>query len=214
MSDIESNDNHAKPKEPIGLRCLRGAAPPASMGRDLLQLLALPEKARDEFWVALRAYLRPELDDEAQQAILDYCGKHDLEPTEIAPAVKATRHLFRESARANIGKEELAADVQTLTGEDEGRELLALLLPWFEDFQPKLRAELIRQSVVDHGRLVVDTHWRVERITSSDRGEWLNTTVGVLTFNYVDGPDKRRVTLHFLPDQIAALRDAATEMLA
>jgi hypothetical protein len=184
------------------------------MGSDLLQLLALPEKAQDDFWIPLGAHLRPELDEEGQQAVLDYCAKHELEPAELAPVVKATRHLFRESARANIGKEELSADVHALADEDESRQLLARLLPWFEDFQPKLRAELIRQTVADHGRVVVDTHWRVERITSSDRGEWLNTTVGVVTFSYVDGLDQRRVTLHFLPDQIAALRDAATEMLA
>ncbi|MBW2524029.1 MAG: hypothetical protein JRI23_07635 [Deltaproteobacteria bacterium] len=200
--------------EPPALRCLRGAIPPPSMGSDLSALLALPEKARTEFWVALRAYLRPELDDEAHQAISDYCAEHGLEPAEIAPAVKATRHLFRECARANISKEELSADVHALAGEDDGHELAALLLPWFEDFLPKLRAALARQTVVDHGKVVVDSHWRLERITSSDRGEWLNTSVGVLTFNYIDGAEQRRVTLHFLPDQIAALRDAATEMLA
>lgn len=214
MSETNDADQRAKPNADLGLRCLRGAAAPPTMGSDLLALLRLSEAARDEFWVPLRAYLRPELDDTAEQAITSYCDEHDLEPADIAPAIKATRHLFRQSARTNISKEELATDVHTLVGEEDARDLTALLLPWFEDLVPRLRAELVRQAVTDHGRLVVDSHWRLERITSSDRGEWLNTSLAVLTFSYVEGPEQRRVTLHLLPDQLARLRDAANEMLA
>jgi len=184
------------------------------MGEDLRQLLTLPAAAREQFWVALQAYLRPELDEEAQRAITDYCMKHDVEPAEVAPPVKATRHLFRESIRRNSSKEELSTDVHALVDDDDARDLLALLLPWFEDFRPLMRKEMIRQTIADHGKVVVDTHWRVEHITSSDRGDGLNATVAVMTFNYLDGPEQRRVTLHFLPDQVGALRDAANEMLA
>lgn len=183
------------------------------MGSDLRTVLSLPKKARAEFRVLLGAFLGVELHDDPHSALSDYCSQYDLEPADLAPAIKSTVLLLRESARTNIAKKELSADVRALVGEEDAAKLDELLLPWFDELQPELRAELIRQSVLDHGKLVLDTHWRIERITSSDRGEWLNTKVGVLTFNYREGTEERRVTLHLLPEQIILLRDAAEEMM-
>lgn len=200
-------------EEVVGLRCLRGAAPPRHMARDLASLLTLSEPARQELRGPLCALLGLPPYDDAQRALADYCGQFDLEPSDVAPALKATGQLLRESARANIATKELSADLHVLAEEEQAEELAALLLPWFEQLGPELRTELIRQSVLDHGKLVVGAHWRVERITSSDRGEWLNTKIGLLTFSYREGNEERRVTLHLLPEQIATLRTAATEML-
>lgn len=184
------------------------------MADDLRRLIRLPKAAREDFWIALRAYLRPELDDEAERAITGYCEKHELAPPDVAAPIRATRHLFREGARYGASPEDLAADVTTLVDVEEAQELLGLLLPWYEDLSPLVRRQLVRQTVTDHGRLVTDTRWRLERITSSDRVEGIDTPVAVVTFSYRDGDHERRTTLHFLPDQLAALRDAALEMLA
>jgi hypothetical protein len=209
----KSKSKHTKQEELPGLRCLRGAPPPRTMADDLMTLLELSKKARAEFGELIGAFLGVDPHDDPQRAIGDYCHKYDLEPSDLAPAIKAAVHLLRESARANIARKELSADVNTLIGDDHAGDLEKLLLGWFEKFQPELRTEAVRQSVLDHGKLVVDTHWRMERITSSDRGEWLNTKVAVLTFNYREGDDDRRVTLHLLPEQVMMLRDAASEML-
>jgi hypothetical protein len=213
MIDTETSPTAPAAENNPALRCQRGAPAPPGMGPDLCKLLALSPPAQKDFWIVLRAYLRPSLDDEAERAITAYCEEHQVEPAQLAPPVKATRHLFREAARHDADNEDFAADVMQLVDIEDAQELLNLMLPWFEDLQPQLRRELVRQTVADHGKLVVDTRWRLEHITSSDRVSGIDTTVAVMTFSYVDGDEQRRTTLHFLPDQIAALRQAASEML-
>lgn len=206
MSDAEP--------EPVKLKCLRGRPGPSDLGRDLQRLLDLPAPARESFWEVLRAYLRPRLDDEAQAAIVNFCARHDLGSEQIAPVVKALRFLFQEAARAGVDAVGLCADVHALVGEDEARELVALVLPWLEDFMPGLLAEIASQAIADHGKLVVATHWRVDHVARADRGASVGVSVAVVTFSYREGDRLERVTLQLLPDQVRALREAADEMLA
>lgn len=205
--------NDTQPEAPA-LRCLAGGAPPPEMADDLRQLIALPRPARKDFWIPLRAYLRPELDDDAEAAITGYCEKHELTPPDIASPIRATRHLFRQGARHDASPEDLAADVTTLLDIEEAQDLLGLFVPWYEDLVPHLRRLMVRQTVTDHGKLVTGTRWRLEHITSSDRAEGIDMPVAMVTFSYVDGAREQRTTLCFLPDQLAALRDATQEMLS
>jgi hypothetical protein len=201
-------------KPELSLDILGGASPPAGLSDDLLRLLALPEEARKDFWIVLGAYLQPVLDETAQRTIVDYCERHDLTSDGIAPAVKGTRFLFQEAARLDKGPSELVAALEQLLSEDDAGELVPLLVPWLEDFLPKLRTNLARQAIADHGKVVVDTQWRVDRIGSSSRGDNLQASVAVVTFTYQDGEHTDRVTLHLLPDQVDILRKSADAMLA
>ena len=196
------------------LQILGGGTAPANLGNDLLGLLALPDAARQDFWTVLGAYLQPVLDERAQRAIVEYCERHELTSERIAPAVKGSRFLFQEVARSNASPDALLADLQTLLSADDAEELAKLVMPWLEDFLPKLRANLSRLSIADHGKVVLGTHWRVDRITSSSRAKGLSTSVAVVTFTYQEGERMERVTLHLLPEQVDALRRAADEMLA
>lgn len=202
-----------KKPEP-SLDILGGASPPAELRDDLLRLLSFSEEARKDFWMVLGAYLQPVLDDTAQRTIVDYCERHELTSDRIAPAVKGTRFLFQEAARLDKSPSDLIAALEELLSEDDARELVALLVPWLEDFLPKLRTNLTRRAIADHGKVVVDTQWRVDRIGSSSRGDNLHASVAVVTFTYQDGERTDRVTLHLLPDQVDILRKSADAMLA
>lgn len=194
------------------LLCLFGGAAPAEMGTDLESLLDLPAAARDEFWQVLGAYLKPALDEQAQATIVDYCTRHELPSPRIAPPVKATRFLFQAAARAHLAPEQLEVDLRALAPESADA-LSRLLLPWYDDFAPQLRRRAAEETIADHGKLVVGTTWRVDRIATSQRGRDLATSVAMVTFRYREGASERRVTLQFLPDALAELRRAADEML-
>lgn len=197
---------------PPALRCLLGGHPPPAMGSDLESLLDLPEAARAEFWQVLAAYLKPDLDDEARSTIVGYCTRHDLPSSRIAPAIKAARFLFQAGARAHLQPKELAEDLRALAPASAPT-LEALLIPWFDDFAPKLRRQSARESIADHGKLVVGTSWRIDRIVRSKRGREMDTSVALMTFRYLEGDREGRVTLQLLPETIAELREAADEML-
>ena len=209
---MERGEVESGPSEGPPLRSLLGAASPASMGRDLEALIDLPEAARGEFWQVLGAYLRPELDEEAQATIVDFCTRHEVPAQRIAAPVKATRFLFQAAARAHLAPDDMVADLRTLAPESSDA-LAALLVPWFDDFSPQLRRRAAEETIADHGKLVVGTQWRIDRITTSQRGRGLSTSVAMVTFRYREGPSEQRITLQFLPETLAELRRAADEML-
>ena len=103
---------------------------------------------------------------------------------------------------------------QALLPGECGQNAVVLLLPWLDDMLPRLRNDLKRGSVADHGKVVTDTSWRVCRITSSNRGLALDLSMGQLTFDYMEGGTPRRITLDLMPDQLHAVRDAIGAMLA
>ena len=196
------------------LLCLAGGSPPPDLEVDLQRLLDLPDAAQNDFWQVLAAYLEPTLDERGQATILKYCEQHDLRPEQLAPAVKATRFLIQGAAKHNATAEAFSEDLHTLADdEDTGRRLSALMLPWFEDFLPKLRRNAVHETLLGHGKLVTKSSWRLDRITSSDLADGVATSVALLTFNYREGEQAKRITLQLLPDQVAALRQAAEAML-
>jgi hypothetical protein len=197
----------------VPLRIIGGASSPPGLADDLLRLLALSTEAQGEFWMVLAAYLQPSLDKAAQTAIVEYCERHELTSEQIAPVVKGVRFLCQEVASSGAPPDDLLADLEALLSADDAKELAELVVPWLEDFLPKLRDNLALQAVADHGKVVLGTHWRVDRITSSSRAKNMGTSVAVVTFTYQDGDRIDRVTLHLLPDQVDALRKSADEML-
>jgi hypothetical protein len=195
------------------LRCLQGGEGPDDLGADLVQLLQLPAQAREHFWEVLGAYLRPRLDERAQTTIVGFCTEHELTSEEIAPAIRATRFLFQEAARANLDSEAFGRDVADVSGEENAPALVGLLRPWFEDLRPRLRRELAERSIADHGKVVTGTDWRVDTIGGSNHAMGLNTPVAIVTFSYREGGQAGRVTLHLPPDQLEQLRGVALGML-
>jgi hypothetical protein len=195
----------------IALRCLAGAAAPAELGPHLRRLRDLPEGALREIWVAIDATLGEVVDKESERVLDAFCGRHAVAPAHLGAVLKACRFLLEAAARSQAGKADFAADLDALTG---GHALTReILLPGFERGKARLRQALLRATIEDHHKLVVDVGWQLERVVASDRGERLDVGLAALTFRYRDGGEDKRITLHLLPDAVRALA-AACERLA
>jgi hypothetical protein len=77
----------------------------------------------------------------------------------------------------------------------------------------QVRAELLRGTIADHGKLVEGIDWRIDSISASDRGESFGYAIGVLTFRYREGEERSRITVQLLPDALAELRAICDRML-
>jgi hypothetical protein len=194
----------------VRLHCLGGEPGPADLARHLGRLLDLPEGARREIWKALDPSLGDTIDEGADRALDAFCARHALTVDELGSVIKASRFLLRAAARANLTKAQLAEDVDALTGSSPvAREIL---LSGFDAAKARLRQAILRGTLEDHSKLVVDIGWQLEHIVASDRGERMDIALAALTFRYREGAEEKRVTLHLLPDAVQTLTAACQRL--
>lgn len=197
----------------IPLRCLAGRPAPEGLGAEIQRLLEIPEPAMAPFPQVLAMYLAPKLDEATRQQITGYFKQFRLDTDYFIPTLRGLRMLFYAHAESGAKLEEYAADLADLLPEQEAQALTAITQPWLEEVAPQLRQEALRQSIADHGKVVTKTRWRIDIIDRSDRATRMSVPVGVVTLNYQEGDDNKRITLSLLPDQLGELRDALNTML-
>jgi hypothetical protein len=194
----------------VRLRCLAGGAAPPDLAGHLAKLLALPEGARREIWKAIDAALADVIDKDADRALDAFCARHGLRDDELASVMKACRFLLRAAAQTNATKAEFGDDVDALTGSDPI--VRDVLLAGFDRAKAHVRQAILRGTLEDHSKLVVDVGWQLERIVASDRGERMDVGIAALTFRYREGGADKRITLHLLPESVKALAAACQRL--
>lgn len=199
---------------PAPLNCLRGNAAPDDLIKEFATLADLKASARDAFWQVLTQYLQPEFDAAAERTVTSFCGQHEVSIDDLAPAIRSSRVIFQQAARRNLNSEAFEADIRGLVDADAAEILVPLLVPWYAELAPQLRRGLAQQTIADHGKLLLESNWRLDRITSSNRCDELDVPVAVVTLRYRQGTETQQITLQLLPDELNQLRDAASEMLA
>ncbi len=205
----------AERNEPLGprLNCTRGTPAPAELSDDLGHLFELPDPVRQRFWEILAPYLRGEPDQQQSKAIRQLCEQHELDPTQLVPAIKAARFVITNTACSGITREAFLEDLAHLAAGGSKRELIGILLDCFEKSVPVLRDEIVARTIADHSKVVQNTHWRIDKVINSDHGDGIDLPVAVLTFDYQEGSKRDRITLHLLPEQLSELKSALQRML-
>ncbi len=61
-------------------------------------------------------------------------------------------------------------------------------------------------TLADHGKVLTGLSWRVDNVTSSDRGADLASPVVFLTLRYQEGKDSDSVTLQLTPESLQELK--------
>lgn len=197
---------------PLKLHALGGGAAPPGMAADLQKILLLPASARQHFWEALGPSLREPLTPEVEAQLDQFCRAHTIDDDLLAPAIKACRFLVRRAAAIDLSRALFAEDLAQLAG--SAPELAALLLAGYEAGKSVVRRELLRNALLDHGKLVEGVDWRVDRLATSNRGDKLDARIVSLTLRYREGEHNERITLQMLPESIAELRAMCDALLS
>ncbi|APR75977.1 Hypothetical protein A7982_01324 [Minicystis rosea] len=181
---------------PVALHCLRGGAAPPGIAADLLCLLALPEGAQQHLWEALGPSLPEPIPASIETLLTRFAERHAVADDQLARAIRACRFVLRAAARIDLDRARFAEDLRRLAGDDAADRMGTLLLPGFERAKAHVRAELLERTVVAQGRFVEAIDWRVEEITSSNRGEGFRHRVALVTLHCREGEQKEQITLH------------------
>ena len=197
---------------PMKLHCLGGISAPVEIVGDLRKLLDLPPRARQTLWEVLGMCLGAKIPPEAEARLTEFCKTHGADEGALGAAIKACRFLLRSAASLDLSRAVFAEDLANLSG--EGQELSELLLAGYDRAKNLIRVEILQGALADHGKLCEGIDWRVDYLTSSNRGEKLRIPVAMLTLRYREGSRSDRITVQFLPDAIKDLRKICDQILS
>lgn len=193
------------------LHTLGGKPAPDEIAGDLARVAELPPSAKARLWEVLGPCLAEPL-PEAMEGRLDaFCRAHEAAAAELAPALKACRFLLRQAGSRGLPRERFAEDLAALS---PAPEVVDLLLAGYDPAVAQIRSELLRGAILDHGNLLEGVDWRLDHVTTSNRGGTLRAPVGVLTLRYRSGGKEERLTLQLVPDVLRELHHACEGLAA
>lgn len=205
-----SADARGRPSPP--LHTFGGAAADPEIVEDLLRIRELPASARARFWEALGPSLSDPIAPEVEGLLDRFVARHGADAGALAPALKAARALVRRASAIDLDAARFAEDLVALSA--GAADLGEVLLPGYEKARALLRAEIARRAVADHGRLLENVAWRVDRLSASDQGSGLSLPVVTLTLHYREGGRQERISVQVLPDVLAEIRAICDGLLA
>jgi hypothetical protein len=199
------------PPTPPKLHALDGAEPPPDLADDLRRLLRLPPEALAKLWQVLGPCLAEKISKETEELLDVFCAAYNVPDGDLARAIKACRFLIQGAAKRDLPAARLAEDITLLCPETP---LIGeLLLAGYEPAKAQIRKEMAVAALLGHGSLLVGADFRVDTINASERGTRLGVPVAMLTLQYREGAEMRRITLQVLPDMMGRLRDICEQVL-
>lgn len=190
-----------------------GGAPATPDMRDAWRCLqSLPEEALARLWELLPLALDKGPGPEFREASATFCESHGCDPARLARATSIAVFLLRAASGRDLPAALLEEDVQALSAGDEAGK--GILLGGYERARQALRQRARRDTLFDHGRVVTDAHWRVERVLSSSRAETIDADLVSLTLEYRDGARQGRASFHLTPEAVQRLRAFCDAVLA
>lgn len=198
---------------PAGLRFTNAEPLPATIPTDLRALLQLPESARATFGEILGPFLQPKVPDDGDRLIEAYCRRYDTVGNHVALALRGARFVIWEAAKADASTGVFVEELGLLTEASAGATLGAVLAPIYETSRDRIRSELLRRSVADHGTIVVGIDWRLDRVVASQHAQALQGEVAVLTFSCREGAESKRTTLQLDRGMLVRLKRVCDRLL-
>jgi hypothetical protein len=197
---------------PLLLYCLGGGEAPPDLGADLLRLVRLPAEALQKLWQVLGPSLVEPIAPETEQLLDMFCAAYKVDEDDLGRAIRACRFVIREAAQRDVPAGAVAEDLHRLC---PGAPLVKeLVLAGYEPAKERIRHEIVKAAVADHGKLLVGIKWRMDAIHASERGAKLGMPVVLLTLHYLEGPEAGRVTLQVLPDMMGELKGVCERVLS
>jgi hypothetical protein len=177
----------------------------------LRRLLRLPPEALAKIWQVLGPSLADTIPQDAEQLLDVFCVAYHLDEDDLARALKACRFILREAARIDLPVAQLADDLDRVCPDDPF--IKEILIAGYDPARAQIRRDILHAALIDHGNLLIGAKWRLDTVQATEQGSNLRTPVALLTLQYRDGPDTKRLTLHVLPDMMGQLKEICEQVL-
>ena len=188
----------------IRLAMCRGHEGPTAVIEGWKSYLSLPSELQLRLWqVVLPGILTP--GDPTNQARVEaFVNEDAVLPEQSAGMINAGGFVLTQACAQDLSPEALRHDLHLLSdGEAEGS---AILLSVYGTEKQRVREAFLRQTLADHGNVLVSLDWRIDQVSASNRGARLEAPVVFLTLAYITGEERRRISLQVTPEGLRDLR--------
>jgi hypothetical protein len=192
------------------LSCLGGQSAPAELARDLELIPHLSAAAEEALYSVLGPCLAESPPRSLEKDIEDFARAFEVDDGALTRAIRACRFLLRAAAVIDLPAAAFSGDLGKL-GLVEGA--VRTLMLGYEAAKTMVRGELVRAAVGDHGKLVDRIDWRVDHLSTTNRGARLSLPIALVTLNYHEGDRRDRITFQLLPETLRELRVLCERLL-
>lgn len=177
----------------IPLRSCGGAAPPLPVVEGWKQYLELSDPVQLDVWkLVVDSLATPDDANKVQQRVEAVSAVHDVSAGDVVAASLACQVLLGGACAQDLTREEFEQDLKTLS---EGRtDGLEVILSRYDLVKAELRHVEDAQVMADHGKVLENVEWRLDKIVSSSRGYHRESDVIFLTIDYREGNTPGRMT--------------------
>ncbi|MBN2516431.1 MAG: hypothetical protein JXC33_10425 [Deltaproteobacteria bacterium] len=186
------------------LNCCQGNSAPSYVVDGWKRYICFPDQARNGFLSLLAPAMMEPADPENRQRIATFCTGHGLAEEDVIAALRSCDFLLRQASILDLDTDTFQQDLADLSGGDP--KAAGPVLANYSVAKADLRLQIVRETLADHGKVLVGLDWRVDNITASDRGARLNSDVVFLTLRYRDGKRVERITLQLTPEAVKELK--------
>jgi hypothetical protein len=197
--------------EQYRLRCFGGRPPPQDVVLGVAKFLALPVKAKGDFWSVLAPCIPEALSSAANSMLEHFAKAHGVEGVDVARAVRGSRVLVRAASAEDLTPELFAQDLLLLARGDES--LAEVLLKGYGRAKALVRGEIAKRVLAEHGKTLDRVSWRMDIVACAEEASTLALPVGVMTLHYRDREKKDHLTLQLSLEDIQSLAEACSRML-
>jgi hypothetical protein len=197
------NKNTTQASE-MRLNCCQGNPAPSYVVDGWKRFIRFPEQARNGFLSLLAPAMMEPADPQNRQRVGTFSNGHGLAEEDVVAAMRSCDFLLRKASMLDLNADAFQQDLADLSGGDP--QAAGPVLANYNAAKADLRQQIIRDTLADHGKVLVGLDWRVDNVTASDRGVQLNSDVVFLTLRYREGNTVERITLQLTPEAVEELK--------
>ncbi len=186
-----------------GLHCLSGGALPDELRKEASRIDRLPDRVSAELGPIVKSCVLQPMTPEVGDQLSRFCVQHEVAEADLGGVLKVCGWLLREASALDLTTEQLGQDVATIFGDKA--EVANVLQGEYGPFKRSVREQLLNEALTNHGNVLVDVDWRVDRVVTERSAAKINSAVALVTLAYQHADGTGRLTLQITPDRLARL---------
>ena len=149
----------------------------------------------------LQPCLADSVTPEIEQQLSAFCRRYEVAEADLSHVIRIARHLLRSAASINLDAGSFREDLAVAWPAAD--HLHNVLMDGYEPVTEELRERMLADSLLNHGHVLRNIEWRVDRVVADTAAPRLEMPVAIVTLTHAYRDQSGSLTLQLTPDQLA-----------